>query len=83
MLSGHDMDTMILNHDDEEDGEENSTMIINSGTMVMNDTMIENNLGTMVINDTDTDDSTMKSKTIVFFGLDSSGILFLGLFPYV
>merc|ERR550534_2423146 len=35
-------------------------MIINSGTMIMNDTMIENNLGTMVIND-EHDDSTMKS----------------------
>ena len=59
MLSGQDMGTMILNHDD---SEESSTMIINSGTMVMNDnTMIENNLGTMVIND-DADDSTMKSK---------------------
>ena len=55
MLSGQDMRTMILNDD-----EESSTMIINSGTMIMNDTLIENNLGTMVIND-DADDSTMKS----------------------
>lgn len=60
ILSGQDMRTMILNDEEDVNDVQSSTMIINSGTMIMNDTMIENNLGTMVIND-DTDDSTMKS----------------------
>jgi len=62
MMAKQDMGTMILNHDSDT---QNGTMIINSGTMLMNDhgTMIENDMGTMVINDHGdaTDDSTMKS----------------------